>query len=122
MATMPHVLIAEDNDEVRALLARVVARTYPSVTISAVADGADALALYLARGADLLITNNDMPIMSGIVLVQTLRAQQASIPILMISSDAVIQPAAMAAGATRFLLKPFVLADLAQALLLLLPR
>ena len=122
MATMPHVLITDDNDDVRALLARVVARTYPSVSITAVANGADALALCQAGGVDLLITNNDMPIMPGLLLVQTLRSQQIGIPVLMVSSNSGLAAAALAAGVDRFMLKPFIFAEIAQALLALLPR
>src|SRR3712207_3950138 len=56
-----HVIVADDDDGVRAFIARVVVRTYPAVTLSAVRDGLDALLLFDQRGADLLITNNDMP-------------------------------------------------------------
>ena len=57
-----HILIADDDASVRALIARIVARAYPSVTISSVPDGLDALQIYDQRGADMLITNNAMPV------------------------------------------------------------
>jgi len=122
MPPLPHILIAEDHDNVRALLARVVIRTYPAVTITTVVNGALALDAYRAHGADLLITNHNMPVMSGIDLIRVLHALQASIPILMVSSDPTIELSALATGATRFLLKPFVLTDLQQTLIDLLPR
>jgi len=116
-----HILIAADDDTVRAVVARVVVRTYPSVTITAVRDGAEALLVYRQRGANLLITNNDMAILGGVDLVRALRAQQVTLPILMISADTKVAPAALAAGATRFMVKPFKVADLQRALTRLLP-
>jgi CheY-like chemotaxis protein len=117
-----HIIIADDNDGVRAVIARVVVRSYPSVHISATRDGQDALDLYDQRGADLLITNNDMPRLSGLQLIEALRVhRQATLPIVMVSADATIAPRAHALGVTRFVAKPFTLGQLAQVLRSLLP-
>ena len=121
MLSLSRVLIAEDHDSVRRLLVQIVTRIYPSVAITAVANGALALAAYQAHGADLLIVNNDMPMMTGLALVQVLRAQRATIPILMISSTPALATIALIAGANRFLLKPFALSELQQTLIELLP-
>src|SRR5438045_1587614 len=107
MRSTPHILIAEDHVAIRDLLARVVARQYPAGTITAVANGAEALAVYEARGADLVITDYFTPRISGLVLLQTLRAHQATLPILIISQDQSIAEAVVDAGASRFLPKPF---------------
>jgi CheY-like chemotaxis protein len=95
--------------------------THPACTITEVANGALALAAYHAQGADLLITDNDMPIIMGLDLIRALRTQQATIPILMVSSNPTLDAAARAAGATCFLLKPFLLTELQQTLIELLP-
>src|SRR2546423_7817021 len=105
MARPYHILIAENSDAIRGLLARIVAKTYPTVTISAVADGAQALQIYSQRGADLVIANVHMPSLDGLSLVRTLRAQQVTIPIVLISSDSIMTQLALAAGADRFILK-----------------
>jgi two-component system response regulator MprA len=115
-----HIIIADDNDGVRAYLARVVVRTYPSLHLVAVKDGAEALLAFGQRPADLLITNTQMPILSGIDLVRALRAQQIMIPILMVSANPAVEPAALAAGATQFLLKPLPLDLLRRTLIGLL--
>ena len=116
-----HILIADDDDGVRSWLARVVVRTYPSVTLVAVKDGAEALIAYGQRPADLVITNTQMPIMSGLDLVRALRAQRIGIPILMLSANTTIEATALAAGATRFLAKPVKLSLLQKTLVDLLP-
>jgi two-component system, NarL family, capsular synthesis sensor histidine kinase RcsC len=116
-----HIIVADDHDTIRAMIARVLIRTYPAVAISAVSDGAQALLVYGQRGADLLITDHHMPILSGLDLVRTLRAQQVAIPIVLISSDHTVEPSALAVGANRFLLKPFSVSALQQVVLALLP-
>jgi CheY-like chemotaxis protein len=116
-----HILIADDDDSVRALLARVCVRTYPLVYITAVTNGAEALAAFGQQLADLVITNADMPLMNGLDLIRALRAQHIAVPILMLSADITMQPLALGAGANRFLLKPPKLPDLQHAFLDLLP-
>lgn len=116
-----HILIADDDDSVRALLARVCVRTYPSVALSAVKDGLEALAAFSHHPADLVITNANMPGLDGLGLIRALRAQQIAVPILMISANAAVEQAALAAGATRFLEKPIQLDLLRQILIDLLP-
>ena len=117
-----HVIIADDDDGVRGLIARVVARTYTTVTISAVTNGLDALRIYDQSSADLLITNQDMPGISGLGLVEALRVVRlATLPIVMVSADLRIEPRALALGVTRFVAKPFTLTRLAQVLTSLLP-
>ena len=117
-----HVIIADDDDAIRGLIARVVARTYATVTISAVTNGLDALRIYDQSSADLLITNQDMPGISGLGLVEALRVVRlATLPIVMVSADLRIEPRALALGVTRFVAKPFTLTRLAQVLTSLLP-
>jgi CheY-like chemotaxis protein len=121
MPSAPHILIAEDHAVVRNLLTTIVARTYPTCTTTTVTNGAEALDVFQARGADLLITDYAMPIMTGLALVQMLRAQQASVPILVMSMNVVVKQIVLQAGANHFLAKPFALQDLQQALIELLP-
>ena len=65
MSAAYHVIIADDEVSIRALIVRVVAHTYDGVIISAVSDGLDALAIYQQRGADLVITNQEMLVLAG---------------------------------------------------------
>ena len=116
-----HILIADDDDSIRAMLARVCVRLYPSVSLVTVKDGAEALAAFAAQPAELVITNANMPTMTGLELICALRAQQVTAPILMLSADGRLQAPALEAGATRFLLKPPGLAVLKQTLVDLLP-
>src|SRR5215213_2019438 len=116
-----HVIIADDDAAIRSLLARVVARTYDPVTISAVPDGLDALLTYQQNGADLVITNQEMPVLSGLSLIERLRVLSATLPILMVSAHPSVEARARAVGVTHFLLKPFRIEALVQLLTSVLP-
>jgi DNA-binding NtrC family response regulator len=111
-----HVIIADDDDGIRMVLTHLVRRTYPAVAISAVADGATALQIFDRQGADLVITNQTMPHMSGLDLIVALRARHATVPIVMVSGEPAHASAALRAGATRFVAKPFTPAQIVQAL------
>jgi two-component system response regulator YesN len=121
MSAAYHVIIADDDAAIRSLLARVVARVYDPVIISAVPDGLDALLIYQQRGADLVITNQEMPILSGLSLIERLRVLSATLPIIMVSAHPSVESQARAVGVTHFLLKPFLVTQLAQILMSILP-
>jgi two-component system, NarL family, capsular synthesis sensor histidine kinase RcsC len=121
MPSFPHILIAEQNAAMRDLFTTTVTRMYPTCTITAIANGAEALAVFDERGADVLITGYQMPIMTGLALTQALRARQTTIPILVVSMNTAIAEAVLHAGANRFLPKPFSFTVLQQILIDLLP-
>jgi CheY-like chemotaxis protein len=116
-----HVIIADDDAAVRSIVARVVTRTYAAVTISAVSDGFEAFNIYTQRGADLVITNYDMPVLSGLSLIERLRLLSATLPILMLSANPAIESLARARGVSEFLTKPFTIAQLVYLLTRVLP-
>jgi CheY-like chemotaxis protein len=115
------VIVADDDASIRAVLAHIVQQTYPGATVSAVADGLAALHIYDQQGADLVLTNYMMPRMSGLDLIAALRARQVTLPIIMVSGEVAQAPAALAAGATLFLAKPFTRTQLVQVLMSVLP-
>jgi CheY-like chemotaxis protein len=120
MPALRHIVIAESESHVRALLARIVARTYPACRISVVSDGAAALAIIVNHGADLLIATYHLSSLSGLQLVRALRTRQLAVLILLISSDP-MEASALSVGANRFLLKPFALTEIQRVLDELLP-
>jgi len=116
-----HVIIADDDAGIRSLISRIVVRTYALVTVSAVSDVLDALGIYQQRGADLVITNQEMPCVSGLSLIRRLRLLSMTLPIIMISAHQSVEPQARAVGVTHFLLKPFHIVDLVARLTSVLP-
>lgn len=75
-------------------------------------DGAHALTVLGNKPVDLIITDVNMPNMNGIELVEKLRANMTykSVPILILTteSDDSIKNKGRAAGATGWIVKPFV--------------
>ncbi len=108
MANAPRVLVIDDDPIMRELASAKLAEAgYDPVVAD---DGAAGLARLRADGADLVITDVDMPQMSGFEVTRTIRSEAAlsAIPVIVVTGsewpDAVAQ--AFAAGATSFLAKP----------------
>jgi two-component system chemotaxis response regulator CheY len=74
-------------------------------------DGGDALARFDGSGAQMVLTDLNMPNMDGIELIRRLRANPSSrfIPIVMLTteSQAEKKQEGKAAGATGWIVKPF---------------
>jgi two-component system chemotaxis response regulator CheY len=103
-------LVVDDSLTMR----RIVLNTLKSIGFENVieaADGKDAMAKLLSEGADFLITDWNMPEMSGLDLVKWARSSEqfAEMPILMITTrgnkDDVIE--AMKMRVNNYIVKPF---------------
>ncbi len=116
-----HILIVDDNEQMRLVLARMVKRTWTDASLAEAAHGAEALSAVAQQHPDLIISDYQMPVMDGLALVRTLRAQGATMPILALSSQPSARKTILAAGADHFLLKPVTLGTFAQTLRTLLP-
>lgn len=101
------ILIAEDSEEIRRYLKDVVLSP-AGYTVRCVGDGMSALSLAKEERPDLLITDQQMPGLSGLELIRRLRTDMLIPCILMTSeeSDAVLLEA-LRVGATDYLTKPF---------------
>jgi PAS domain S-box-containing protein len=93
------LLIAEDDPMVRALVSRILGRA--GYTVLAAADGAEALAIFSERGAEVSLALVDvvMPGMNGQVLAGALREARPDLPVLFSSGyDFHLLDEAVAAG------------------------
>jgi len=103
------VLIVEDEAQVRGAAARVLRRA--GYTVLECQNGADALALWEQRGAEvaLVVTDVVMPQVGGRELVRRLRAAGASVPVLFISgyAEGATPDRTDDTGLSTFLAKPF---------------
>ncbi len=105
---MACIVVAEDDEDLRELTTRVLRRA--GHTVVATADGAQALAAVAAHGPDAVVSDIDMPAMSGVDLCRALRADPATgrLPVLLVSGSLVAgDERPVAAQATAFLRKPF---------------
>jgi DNA-binding response OmpR family regulator len=113
----PHVVIAEDDHDIRELMCDVLARH--GINATGASQLAEALKLAEERPPDVLVVDLHLPDASGAQAVAAFRAvpELDGLPILVVSAE-VRGPAlaeAMAAGANSYLPKPFSSDGLAEA-------
>lgn len=109
------VLVADDEDDIRALVGLAVRKAGCAV-VGSVADGAAALDLARAELPDLAVLDVSMPGATGLEVCAALRADPATarIRILLLSAGASLEDVAagLAAGADAYLAKPFQVSGL----------
>jgi len=103
-----NVLVADDSGTMR----KIIIRSLNAVGITSVveaADGAQAVALFKPGAFDLVLTDWNMPGKTGLDVIREVRAMDAKVPIIMITTEAEKQRvvAAIQAGVTDYLVKPF---------------
>lgn len=112
------ILIVDDSESIREVVSFTLENEGYSI-ISAV-DGKDALTQLDGKHLDLIITDLHMPNMNGIELIKEVRKMDAykRIPILFLTteSQAAKKMEAKEAGATGWIIKPFVPAKLIAAI------
>ena len=117
-----HILVAEDQTDIRDLL--VMNLRSAGYEVTALGDGAQALARQLEAPADLLVLDLMMPRMDGLEVCKALRAKGSAAPILMLTakSTELDRVLGLELGADDYLTKPFSLAELLARVRALLRR
>jgi CheY-like chemotaxis protein len=119
------VLVVEDDPEA-ALFATLVLRERGRFEVTHTADPAVALVLAASRPWDLVLTDMDLPVMSGLELLAALRELRPGVPVLLVTasparafpvtSDLAGRPGAPAGGRPDgLLIKPFRAGQLLSA-------
>ena len=112
------VLLIDDEAEVRAVIARMVARL--GFEVAAAADGAAGLALFEAQAARLacVLLDLTMPQIGGVEVFRQMRQRATGVPVVLMSGyneqDVITQFAGK--GLAAFLQKPFTPAELQRVL------
>lgn len=114
----PTVLFVDDDESVCRSMARCLERNGFQVTV--VGSGAEALERLAQRPFDAIVTDHQMPAMSGAELVERLVAQDASYATRIVLTSGDIQAERIdrliKASQCRGLAKPYTPADLALAI------
>ena len=115
--SMPRVLIADDEDSMRTLVARAIAMDGHDIVTAQ--DGAEALEILTReRGAfDLLLTDIQMPVMDGIALALAAARDFPDLTILLMTgfADQRERASGLNAIAHDVITKPFSVADIRAA-------
>lgn len=107
-AVKPHIVLADDNTDMLAYVKRLL---LPYYDVTAVPNGAAALAAIEQRPTDLVLTDVMMPGLDGLALLEHLRQdpKTRTVPVIMLSARAGEEASieGLAAGADDYLVKPF---------------
>ena len=113
-----NILIVDDSESIREVVKFTLENEGYNVMIGV--DGKDALQYLNGKPIDLVITDLHMPNMDGIELIRHIRTINAykHIPILFLTTESqqAKKMEAKEAGATGWIIKPFVPAKLLEAL------
>lgn len=107
-----HILVAEDDTHIRTGLVDTLESE--GYTVSAAADGAQALACFDAHRPDLVLLDVMMPELSGYDVCRALRLRDAAVPVIMVTAkteeiDVVV---GLELGADDYVTKPFGIHEL----------
>lgn len=104
------ILTVDDSPSLR--MAIRIALTGAGYDVTEAGDGKEGLDKASATRFDMIVTDLNMPIMDGLTMIRELRKlpSQSGIPIIFLTteSDDGMKQQAKAAGATGWLVKPFV--------------
>lgn len=111
------VLVADDSSTMRKIIIRsLLAVGAPGATEAA--DGLEAVNKFKPGEFDLVLTDWNMPGKNGLEVIQSIRAQDKNVPIIMVTTEAeksrVMQ--AIEAGVSDYLVKPFTAETLREKL------
>lgn len=102
------VLVADDSSTMRKIILRSLQAVGVTDTVEA-ADGVEAVDKFKQQPVDIVLTDWNMPNKSGLEVIKEIRALNATVPIIMVTTEAektrVLE--AIQSGVSDYLVKPF---------------
>jgi two-component system, chemotaxis family, chemotaxis protein CheY len=112
------ILVIDDSESMRVLVTMILESAGHKVQPAV--DGADALNFLDGRDFNLIVTDLNMPNMDGISFITHVRTldRYKAIPIIMLTTESLtsFKERARSAGATGWIVKPFVADELLQVI------
>ncbi len=107
---MPDILVVDDSKVMRDMITACL-RPDPSLLVTPAASGLEAIERLSLKGYDAVVLDLNMPDIGGLEVVEFVRSQDRlkALPILIVTtrSDDGSRERVLAAGATKYLTKPF---------------
>ena len=108
---MKQILIVDDSPTIRRMVRASLARFFPTVEFLEAASGLEAIERLALASIRLIVLDLNMPDMHGLEVLQFVRSHEKyrNVPIVILTTrgDEGSRSAAMAAGASTYLTKPF---------------
>jgi len=116
------ILIVEDEKKVASFIKKGLEQEYYSVDVAF--NGKEGLNQVLANEYDLIILDIMLPLMNGILVLETLRKEKIDAPVLMLTAKDSVDDKVLGlnSGADDYLAKPFAFEELAARVRALLRR
>lgn len=99
------ILLVDDRDYVRAVLKIRLEMEEDFIVVGEAADGHEAVVMASAHQPDVVVMDNDMPVMTGLEALPRLKEVSPGSWVVMFSSDADLEPRAITAGVDAFVNK-----------------
>jgi two-component system response regulator QseB len=117
----PRILVVEDDPELSAMLAELLAETY---LVELARDGQRGLHLVLSRPYDVVLLDRGLPAVEGLDLLERMRRAGRHVPVLVLSAQGLARDRVegLDAGAEDYLGKPFDVDELLARLRALVRR
>jgi two-component system chemotaxis response regulator CheY len=107
---MPEVLVVDDSKVMREMVVACL-RPFPGLAFTHASSGLEAIERLSLKPYDLIVLDLNMPDIGGIEVVEFVRGQDTlrHLPIVIVTTrgDEASRAKALAAGADRFMTKPF---------------
>jgi two-component system phosphate regulon sensor histidine kinase PhoR len=102
------ILVADDNQEIRNFIEEALV-TLGNFKVKCVGDGLSALSLAQELNPSLILTDQQMPNLSGVDLIRRLRKNDPFLPVILMTGESseALAVSALRVGATDYLIKPF---------------
>jgi DNA-binding NarL/FixJ family response regulator len=113
--SVQRVLVIDDQASMLALLKVLLERTLPGADVMTADSASVGLTLLRDRPCDLVLSDVNMPGQGGLFVLNQVKRQWPSVPVVLMSGTPLIDET-LAAGADGFLPKPFTIHQLTETL------
>lgn len=81
------ILIVEDNEESREILAAIIPRKFPGVAVYAANNGRTGLEMFKTHTPDIVITDINMPGLNGVQMADRIHAVNPDTQVIVLTAD-----------------------------------
>jgi DNA-binding NtrC family response regulator len=118
VAHVPHrILLIDDDSMALFVMAEVVRRRLPAVTIDLAPNPGVTFILLASANYDVIVSEIRLPGMNGIDLLKTIKGIRPESMVVLVSCEASLRDEAMQHGATGFVKKPIVIEQFVSVLM-----